>query len=379
MRSFRAPCRLSLAASLVTVWTALNMAPALADDANSSWRRPYPRESYLISDNIDLTGNDDVKQFDARSNAYLGPFTTKRLVKIIGPGGLIFVDGDLYLVNQNAQQDNTAGEVLRFDGRNGMYMGKLVSSTDRGAPFAPRAIVYGGPDRDFFVTDQGEEKGCISDGSIRQYGDRGDPRSRFGVRGFYDQFHPRGIVFGPDGFLYVSVVSCLDESDPSYTRGDRGHGYIMRFDARTKRYVDTFASHARVPNLHRPDGLTFDKDGNLWVTSFRLDDLPDKMQYPPNNVDRILKIDGKTGKQIGEIRLWNEGDARVYSQGIVFGPDGYLYVPVISGDSDLNGTVRRCDTRKMTCDVVVGAGSPLAMPQYIIFGGTNPATLQYGE
>jgi hypothetical protein len=283
------------------------------------------------------------------------------------------------VVNQNAQQENTAGEVLRFDGRSGMYKGKLVSSTDRGAPFAPRGMVYGGPDRDFYVADQGEENGCVSDGSIRQYGDHGNLRSRFGVRGFRDQFHPRGIVFGPDGLLYVTVVSCLDPGDDTYAPGDRGHGYIMRFDARTKRYVDTFVTYQRVPNLHRPDGLAFDKDGNLWVTSFRLDDLPDGTPYPPNNVDRILKIDGRTGRQIGELPLWKEGDSRAYAQDIVFGPGGYLYIPITSSDPNLAGQVRRCDTRKMTCEVVVGKDTPLTSPQYIIFRSTNPATLQYRE
>ncbi|MFP3670648.1 hypothetical protein SB717_36805, partial [Priestia sp. SIMBA_032] len=75
-------------------------------------------------------------------------------------------------VNQNFVSD--FGEILRFDGRTGVFLGKLVSSSDRGAPFAPQGIVQGAPGDRFYVADIGTQGNtCDSQGNIREYGESG--------------------------------------------------------------------------------------------------------------------------------------------------------------------------------------------------------------
>jgi hypothetical protein len=63
---------------------------------------------------------------------------------------MIFTSGGLVVVNQNVNT-NLPGEVLQFNGMTGTFIGKLVASSDRNAPFAPRGIVRGGPDQGFYV------------------------------------------------------------------------------------------------------------------------------------------------------------------------------------------------------------------------------------
>lgn len=317
-------------------------------------------------------GDNSVKQFDA-SGTYVWPFVASgaAAARLHGPRGMIFTDGQLVVVNQNVNTPYP-GEVLRFDGTTGTFVGKLVASSDLHAPFAPRGIVRGGPGNQFYVADMvGEASGCAA-GNVKEYNDNGaflgsltpDPRV------FTDVFHPRGVVFGPDGLLYVSASGCLDTpADPLFNPVT---GYILRFNATTGKFVDVFASNATVPNLHRPEGLGFDSAGNLWVTSFQAD---------KSDTDKILKLNGKTGALLDELVLSEPPSGpRSYAQAIIFGPGGYLYVPITGNDQKTTGEVRRCNPTTKACDVIVpanSAGGPLQQPWYPIFRNSNPGTLNY--
>ncbi|MFM0032367.1 hypothetical protein PQR70_39805 [Paraburkholderia madseniana] len=147
----------------------------------------------------------------------------------------------------------------------------------------------------------------------------------------------------------------------------------MRFDARTKAFVDMFASNTSVPDLHRPEGLVFDSAGNLWVTSFRA---------ASSDSDKILKLDGRTGVLLDELILSAPGAARAFAQAIIFGPGGNLFIPITGGDATTAGQVRRCSPTTKLCDVIVPAnssGGALQQPFYLIFRNTNPATLNYED
>ena len=97
------------------------------------------------------------------------------------------------------------------------------------------------------------------------------------------EFHPRGVVIGPDGLLYASNAPSLSPGLP----GLGLHGQILRFDplrldaGGSVAFKDVFISDiATVPaavatspqsDLNRPDGLVFGPNGNIYVTSFRAD------------------------------------------------------------------------------------------------------------
>jgi hypothetical protein len=106
-------------------------------------------------------------------------------------------------------------------------------------------------------------------------------------------FHARGVVLGPDGYLYVSIRNLPEPCG----------GSILRFNPRTLAYVDTVLTNpvdcnANVNDLHRPEGLVFSPGGDLYVTSFRR--LPELCNCIDNN--RILIIPKKELRS-GRIRL----------------------------------------------------------------------------
>ena len=152
----------------------------------------------------------------------------------------------------------------------------------------------------------------------------------------------------------------------------------FRFDERARKFkfLDVFASNKSVPYLHRPEGLVFDKRGNLWVTSFRKD--PNN----PTDTDKILELDGKSGALVGKIELDRATPTapRAAAQAIIFGPGGNLYVPISGGEA--TGQVRRCNSRTKECHVIVPAnasGGALQSGWYLIFRKSDPATLRYGS
>ncbi|MEI5996013.1 hypothetical protein H3V53_01930 [Paraburkholderia bengalensis] len=344
-----------------------------------SWLVPQT----ATADNVFIgdVGDNSVKAFDATSGAFSGTFIAPKSAGLKGLTGMIFTDGQLVVVNQNTSSGGSSGqrgEILRFDDVTGTFIGKLVASSDRNAPFAPQGIVRGGPDNAFYVADIGDQsKKCTNEGNVKVYDNAGAFKGNLDRQAFHKEFHPRGMVFGPDGLLYVSAVGCLDPTDALY---DPLAGYILRFNATTMRFVDEFASTTTVPRLHRPEGLVFDNAGNLWVTSFR-DNSPDS-----TDVDRILKLNGKTGKLLYALPLWVWDSskpaaqailARAYAQAVLFGPESKLFVPITGGGGDTAGQVRRCNIATNQCDVIVQAGGVLESPWFLIFRSTDPATLQY--
>ncbi|MEX3977844.1 hypothetical protein AB4Y45_02550 [Paraburkholderia sp. EG287A] len=302
-----------------------------------------------------------VQEFNGSSGAYRGVFVPSGAAGLSGPMGMIYTNGELVVVNQNVNTPYN-GEIFRFDGKTGTFIGKLVSSSDANAPYAPRGIVRGGPDDAFYVADIGSD--CTSQGNIKVYNDAGAFLGNLDRSKFTGGFFPRGLVFGPDGLLYVSVFAC-----PTALNRDLLAGYVLRFNASTKAFVDVFASNQTVPDLHRPEGLVFDKDGNLWITSF---------QGSSSDSDKILKLNGKTGALLDELVLSTPPAPRAYAQAILFGPGDRLYIPISGGDPTTGGQLRRCNVKTKACDIASPAGTPLQAPYYLIFKNSDPATLGYG-
>ena len=155
-------------------------------------------------------------------------------------------------------------------------------------------------------------------------------------------------------------------------------GTSLRFNPKTGDFVDVFIASAGgtdVGALNRPEGLVFGPDGNLYITSFRAD---------ASDNDKILIFQGPGGTShgafIGQIDLDEVGQPRAFAQALLFGPGGFLFVPIMGNGPD-TGSVRRYDvvTKEYVVFVPASAkGGPLGAPIYLTFGNTDPATLSYG-
>jgi hypothetical protein len=256
--------------------------------------------------------------------------------------------------------------------------------------------------RTLFVADEGDE---LVRGRLLAYTLRGgevvnrdapanlDPRLR-NRDGTEQQYHPRAVVLGPDGLLYMTHLGEI--------HGDLGPGCggsVMRFDPRRLAFVDVVIENAplckdNIHDLHRPEGLAFSPGGDLLVTSYRQrSPLPGDIVDPGDN-DRILIVPGaclriherqaagtdgmarRCRLPLDRIDLWRAGQQqeRAYATALVFGPHGALYVPIFT-----TGEVRRYDLASKRYSVFIPANSPGApvAPEYLSFGRTDPATLAY--
>ena len=185
------------------------------------------------------------------------------------------------------------------------------------------------------------------------------------------KFHPRGLVIGPNGLLYVAS---LPDVQPNAAL--RLGGQILVFDPETFDFLGVFINDAGGLNaLNRPDGLVFGPDGKLYVTSFRAN---------PDDADSIRIYDGHTGVYLDEIELYtppSPPNDRAYAQGIIFGPGGKLFVAIAGAVPSTTGRIRKYDVGTKTFTPIFAQAEVPTSPSfwYLTFGKTNPGTLAYDQ
>ncbi len=337
---------------------------------------PARADSLYIGDGDD----NSVKRFDAKTGHFLGNFVAPGSGGLDGPRGMIFLENRLLVVNQNANED-FAGEILRYRS-NGSFLNALVpcnpplgrNTCDPDSPFIPRGLIRGSENTvlvaDLFSSGlQFQPPGHVKEINAKT----GEFIRDFDTTGFTPSFFPRGIVRGPDGLIYVSVIGSLEPTDPNF---DNISGYILRFNPRTGKLFDIFVSNpAGHPgsgcsqHLHRPEGLVFGPDNNLYVTSFRAN---------ASDNDKVLVFNRK-GQCLGQktIALDEAGKDRSFAQALLFGPDGRLFVPMNN-----TGEVRRYNVKTKKYDTFIpsgAAGGVLGNPWFMTFGKTDPSTLKYDD
>jgi hypothetical protein len=320
----------------------------------------------------DLSDN-SVRFFSSRTGKLLqSPLIEPGSGGLRGPMGILFDAHrkEWIVANQNIGQP-FPGEILRYDA-SGRPLGALVARTDPDAPFAPRGIVFvkNRGSRVLFVADLGDVGIPGKLLAYRVTGTRAslianlDPNLKH--PGTTGPFHPRGIVLGPDGYLYVSIRNLP---------GPCG-GSIVRFDPKKLAFKDILMSNpvdckGNINDLHRPEGLVFSPRGDLYVTSFQKD---------PSDTDKILiisKEDRRKGKihlPLDRIDLYAAGEPRAFAQALLFGPHGNLFVPITN-----TGEVRRYNVDSKAYWTFVPVGRGLGAPAYLSFARTNPATLAYDD
>jgi len=315
-----------------------------------------PQDFMYVGDGSDNT----VKRFDAATGAFLGTTVASGSGGLNGPRGMIFTNpGQLLVVDQNVGEPNP-GELLRYNAPTGKFLGNLVLQTDPNAPFAPRGMVLG-PNHTLYVGDDGNLDGITIGRVARFNSETGAFLGDLQPTGFTGDFYPRGVVIGPDGLLYASVRNIAATG-----------GEIMRWDPATGNFLGDFVDSNATNDLNRPEGIVFGPDGNLYVASFRANS---------GDTDKVLEFNGATGAYIGKIDLDQVGQPRAFGQALEFGPGGKLFVP-ISGNGPDTGAVRRYDVSTGTFDAFVpsnASGGQLGMPWYLTFGKTDSATLAYSD
>ena len=312
-----------------------------------------------------------VLRFDAASGAYVDTFVASGSGNAYGFRGLVFdANRDLIAVDQNVGQP-TNGEVLRYRGADGVFLGALVP--EPAAPYAPRGAVLSPDRQSLYVADMGDfGPNCESlPGDIYRYdATSGQFVDLLSAPEWFGDFHPRGLVFGPDGMLYAT-----DFGNPCVPRS----GSVLRFNPDTGELVDEFVP-AESGDLHWPEGLAFSPSGDLYAISGR---------NGPNEVGQIQRFDGLSGDLVESIDLSDPDDElSATAQALLFGPNGALYVPIENRQlSDLqagvervvSGEIRRYDLTTNRYDTLVAPGGPLKDPWFITFENTDPATLAYVE
>lgn len=326
---------------------------------------------YIGTSSVD---GDAVRRFDAKTGKYLGDFVPPGDHGLLGPRGLIFTKGSLYLVNQNVDTD-FAGEVFRYNRDTAKFIDAVVDRNDPNPPFGPRGMIRGKGET-LYIADLGGDSGAVKKYDLKTGKFLGD----FDITGFNhpELFYPRGIVQGPDGLIYVSVFTQPGD-------GDGLKGYVLRFNRHGK-FVDEFPSHTAAGcavHLHRPEGLVFGPDEKLYITAFRAN---------PSDNDKILVFDIKKGECVDKIDLAqptmdaagvDHPENRAYGQALLFGPNGRLFVPITGGAPYVHsGEVRSYNVKNKTYKVIIPAfinNGPLEYPWYLTFGKTDPRTLEYND
>lgn len=209
----------------------------------------------------------------------------------------------------------------------------LVASADLRAQCAERVLVSGYFSNNVHIYD------ACSGAFERVLDDQGRIRGAQALR------------VGPDGRLYV--VS-------------ENNGRILRYDARTLDYIDTFIVTGAGFD---PTGVAFGPDGDVYVGGY--------------TADSVRRYDGTTGALEATVVPARAAGLNGPDNGLTFGPDGRLYIP----GYDSNSVVVYDPASGSTSGFITGGSGGLRLTRGILFeangnvlvsGEGNGSILRYG-
>jgi hypothetical protein len=178
-------------------------------------------------------------------------------------------------------RDILHGGVLRYQGSTGAFVDTFVPSGSGGLDL-PNSLVFG-PDGHLYVTDYVSDYATdLTKGQVLRYhGETGAFLGAFVPAGSGGLEYASGLVFGPDGNLYVA-----------------GRNAVRRYNGKTGAFIDAFVPENG--GLKDPHGLVFGPDGDLYVTSGPFYFGPD--------ADAVRRYNGSTGAFIEVfVPMWSGG------------------------------------------------------------------------
>jgi DNA-binding beta-propeller fold protein YncE len=180
-----------------------------------------------------------------------------------------------------------SNEILRYD-ETGVFIDAFVPAGAGGLSI-PYGLVFG-PDGNLYVNSSTTNEVLRYDGTTGAFIDAFVTASSGGLG------YPVGLVFGPDGHLYVASA---------FTN------QILRYNGATGAFIDVFVP-AGAGGLNGPSGLVFGPDGHLYVSS--------------NGTGQVLRYDGTTGAFIDA--FVTQGSGGLYEpSGLIFKPTGLFLSP----------------------------------------------------
>jgi hypothetical protein len=241
-------------------------------------------------------------RYDGTTGAFLGVFASQN---ITSPRGVLFgPDGNLCVANGNEGTDPASVE--RFDGQTGAFIDYFVAP-DSGGLKHPSYMVFGpngGNDGklDLYV-------GAPHDGSVLRYdGTTGVFKDVFVPPGSGGLNSTQGMVFGPDGSLFVASGNWFARSNGPFYPRDFPTGAILHFEGPTGAHPGALVGTGvfiagGVGGLANPTGIVYgpDPSGNgkmdLYVASSLLHG-PGNLNAR-NGTSEVLRYDAETGAFLG--------------------------------------------------------------------------------
>lgn len=189
---------------------------------------------------VGRTDTSEVLRYDGTTGAFIDVFVSAGSGGLAVPLGLAFgPDGNFYVASF------ASGEVLRYDGATGAFIDAFVAAGSAGPPSGPTALAFG-VDGNLYLAQ-------FRTGEVLRYdGATGAALGAFVTSGSGGLTTPAGLVFGPDGHLYVTLVTAP--------------GTVLRYDGATGSFLGVYVK-AGGGGLSDPLGLVFGPDGHLYVAS----------------------------------------------------------------------------------------------------------------
>ena len=335
-----------------------------------------PSGSYLY---VSSFNTDSVLRYSETTGAYVDTVVSARSGGLRTPMGVLFGhDQNLYVSSGCfADQGGKGGshaDVLQYDGTTGSFLSDFADSNQL---TSPRGIIFG-PDGNLYVAD-GYGAGTIA----RYNGTTGAFIDDFVPTGSGGLSHTVGLVFGPDGAAdgKLDLYVCAADTNS-----------ILRYDGTTGAFKGVFVPSGS-GGLTTPQGLAFGPDGNLYVASGNF------FTGTPFAPGSILRYEGPAGPNPGAFlgTFVPAGSGGLSTPvGLLFGPDGkndgkldlYVASAVVSNGSNkmvdfvaAPGTseVLRYDgtTGAFLGTFVTPDSGGLQYPTFMTFTETDPATLNY--